>query len=543
MNLRHVIVCAQLSLFGFLGSALPTSPATAQVSNPAPSDPSLFDNVINVPTDPDIDSFQSVGGDGFTTQLNLFDGGTIGSFFDADSGSEVNINGGLVESFLDANSGSVVNIFGGTLSAVDANAGSAVNISGGSLLSLNADTGSAVNVTGGDLGAFVEAEAGSAVNISGGSVGNFVANPGSAVELIGGEFRLNGTAFSAPTITLSPDDVFTGTLSDGSTFIFSNTRSSFVSGGDALSDVELTSATLPTLDLAPVVVSAANPIRPSGLRAGQTLTLQNGGDLGPRFNANDATLNIEGGSIGAGSSVTGSLVNISGGSIGEDFNAFDSVVNISGGDVGIFFDAEAGSVVNITGGTFGGNFDANADSVVNISGGAFPSTFNARVAGQVNISDGSFTSFVEIQNGSVANISGGSFEDARVDFGFGSTANISGGTFSDFDVFFDTDINLIGSGFVLNGQELDSLLSINVAFLIQDRDVTLSGLFADGTAFSFDLNSNSSFGDTFADADFFSPNARLSVTLVPAAIPEPSSLTLLGLAGLILMVRQRKTIC
>ena len=40
--------------------------------------------------------------------------------------------------------------------------------------------------------------------------------------------------------------------------------------------------------------------------------------------------------------------------------------------------------------------------------------------------------------------------------------------------------------------------------------------------------------------DFFSPDATLTVTLV-SAVPEPSSLTMIGLSGLMLLSRRRKS--
>ena len=86
--------------------AIPTL-AKAQVNGPGPSDPALFDTVINLPPEPDIGSFETIGGvDGETTQLNVMGFGTVDVSFDAESGSEVNISGGTVGSFFDAQSGS-----------------------------------------------------------------------------------------------------------------------------------------------------------------------------------------------------------------------------------------------------------------------------------------------------------------------------------------------------------------------------------------------------------------------------------------------------
>jgi len=62
--------------------------AQSQVFDPGPSDPALFTTVINLPPDPDIGGSESISG---STQLNVSDGGSVGSSFNANSGSEVNI--------------------------------------------------------------------------------------------------------------------------------------------------------------------------------------------------------------------------------------------------------------------------------------------------------------------------------------------------------------------------------------------------------------------------------------------------------------------
>ena len=223
MNKQRSTTPSQLCLLALLGSILFAAPISAQVFDLGPSDPALFDNVINLPPDPDIGPFTLIGGDGETTQLNVSDGGFVGGEFDARNGLEVNITGGLVDNALEAFSGSEINISGGTLSAFAATfPGSVVNISGGSVgISFEAGPFSEVNISGGTVGRAFEALGNSEVNISGGSVGHlFEASSTSNVELIGGEFQLNGTAFSGPTISLNFGDVFTGTLADGSAFIF-----------------------------------------------------------------------------------------------------------------------------------------------------------------------------------------------------------------------------------------------------------------------------------------------------------------------------------
>ncbi|MCA9188612.1 MAG: PEP-CTERM sorting domain-containing protein, partial [Planctomycetales bacterium] len=146
-----------------------------------------------------------------------------------------------------------------------------------------------------------------------------------------------------------------------------------------------------------------------------------------------------------------------------------STVNISGGTVGSRFNAHSGSTVNISGGTVGSNFYAYSGSTVSIIGGT------------------------------VGNIYASS----------GSTVNIS------------------GSEFFLDGMPL--ALEPGLTTTINNRNVLLSGLLADGTAFELNLNSNFVWGQ-----HLFEPGATLTVTLVP----EPST-ALLGI-GLLLVLRRVK---
>jgi hypothetical protein len=57
--------------------------------------------------------------------------------------------------------------------------------------------------------------------------------------------------------------------------------------------------------------------------------------------------------------------------------------------------------------------------------------------------------------------------------------------------------------------DITASLVPNVASGISDRDVTLSGLLADGSPFDFEL-----FSQNFSGRDYFHPDAFLSVTLV-----------------------------
>ena len=321
---------------------------------------------------------------------------------------------------------------------------------------------------------------------------NFNAEAGSDVEIIGGAFKLNGADFADPMITLQANDFFTGTLQDGSPFIFFNNGTS--GDFDQLNNVTLTEVALPEINTTPLVVNAANPSGPQGLGIGQVLALQDGGSLGVgdfgdrhvAFQALGATLNIEGGVLGDFAEVAESTVNINGGSVGDAFDAFSgSTVNVSGGSVGRAFDAFSGSTVNISGGSIGRAFVSSSFTIVGNAFDAFS----------------------------------------------GSSINISGGSIiGDFEAFSGSEVNLFGTEFSINGVLLEDL-ELNQAFAIVDRDVTLSGFLADGTAFSFFLRSD----NNFFRGDFFSTDATLTVTQVP----EPTSLAILSLGGLALLRRRR----
>ena len=145
------------------------------------------------------------------------------------------------------------------------------------------------------------------------------------------------------------------------------------------------------------------------------------------------------------------------------------------------------------------NLVANNGSTVNISDGTIGSNFDVQDGSTVNILGGIFGDFFEVQDGGTVNISGGSFGDS-------------------FDARSGSSINLFGSEFFLNDTLIDTL-TLGEPLTIFDRgeDVVLSGVFADGTRFDFELNSSTVFSNT---GDSFDPNSTLTITRV-AAVPEP----------------------
>ena len=386
------------------------------------------------------DSTVNISGGNVGDDANVFDGGTVnirggnvGDNFGADFGGTVNINGGSVGNNFDASNGGLVNISGGQVGIdFQANDGSQVNINGGTLGSdFAAQPGSDVTVSGGQFAEGFTGNFGSTVAISGGNFGTGFRGLGAGVELQGGEFRLNGFDVSAlPNITINVDAVLTGTLADGSSFIFSNRT------GDFINNVTLSNVALPTLDTTPIVVTTPLADRPIGLRAGQSLTLQDGGDLGNNFEAVDAVVNLQAGTIGDG------------------FGTARSTVNIDGGTIGNNFFSHAGSVVNVNGGTIGDDFTAGTESEVVINGGRIGQRFGADFNSRVRIIGGIVgRGFVAAQNSDVQ-LSGGEFQLNGEAFS-GSTISIAAG-----DVFTGTLTD--GSAFIFNNEVGDSLNNVQL---------------------------------------------------------------------------------
>jgi len=247
MNTLQLTTAVSVRLLVLIGLTLFASPVAAQVFDSGPSDPALFDTVINVPTDPNIGDDESIGSDGLTTQLNLSDGGDVGNRVTVQSGSEVNISGGAMSGFFVSEAGSVVNITGGSadfpfsvgqqllvsgevnisgeafVPSVQTGSGSELNISGGSVNSADAVSGSVVTVSGGSI-ELVTAAAGSEVNVSGGSTTIFALSE-SVVNLSVRDAFLDGVLVSGlsrdSAVTISERaGVLTGWLADGSDFSF-----------------------------------------------------------------------------------------------------------------------------------------------------------------------------------------------------------------------------------------------------------------------------------------------------------------------------------
>jgi hypothetical protein len=492
----------------------------SSASTRAQSDPSNFDTVINVPGDPVPSQI------GSNTQLNLSEGGAVPHSFTAGgpagatSNIEINISGGTIAPLARFLSGTGVNVSGGTIGVDSIFAdGSEVNMTGGRIEKrMRIAQQATVYLQGGTIADELGIQGGGRLVVSGGALGQNVAFYSIAdVEILGGEFQLNGTPYTASSITLGPTDIFTGTLADGSSFLFTPIVD------EAFQVVQLTPVSLPALDTTPIVVGPETTGQPSGLRAGQTLTVIEGGSLGDYTAIAGGILNVEGGNAGDGIEVAYGTLNIQGGTAGRIAVFDEGVVHIAGGTVTGGINTYSGSQLNITGGTVG-NTGTGASGVhlrtgsqVFVTGGNVVGPVVVETGAALNVSGGSVNLYL-LSAWSELNVSGGEVRLHEAHFGvevslsggilgrysdfggilemtggelgpyvsldYGAIGNISGGTLGrGFAANTGSDVELIGDDFKLNGVEFtdssvlfDNKLDINTVF---------TGTLADGSPFIF----------------------------------------------------------
>ncbi|HEY4235092.1 MAG TPA: hypothetical protein VGM76_16795 [Lacipirellulaceae bacterium] len=463
--------------------------------------PAAGPNIIQVPSDPAPKGLRSgqslvvsdggIIGDNFTAGWGsavTVNGGQIGRLFKA-AGAMVNVNGGSMYS-IDASYGTFANVAGGSVHAFFARRGSIVNVSGGSVDTFWSEAGSVVNVAGGAIGSGAMIEEGSVVNFSGGSVGRSLTMYGGTFNMSGGtvgeelstystsivnlsggaighrfvaygfvriqasDFRLDGVPISGLDALLGADvpfdipigSILSGTLADGTPFALSSLD------GDSIKPGSLRLQPWFPPPAEPALVQVPDAPAPLGVRSGQTLIVGPGGTLGDNFNAG-----------------WGSIVSITGGQVGANFEAVGSQVTVTGGTVGDSFEAFCGSTVNVFGGSAVGSLVADRGSILNVAGG--------RVAGEARANDGGIV-------------------------------NVSGGLLAAISAAAGSEIRLFGTSFRVNGTAIADLAPGQMRE-ITDRNVQLSGFFADGSPFSFYLDSWNPDSYLFVD-----PNALLTVTSI-----------------------------
>jgi hypothetical protein len=255
-------------------------------------------------------------------------------------------------------------------------------------------------------------------------------------------------------------------------------------------------------------------------------------------------MTISGGTVGPSLNIFGaSEVNISGGTVGSGFRAFDSAaVRLNGREDGDSFYAIDDVTVTVSDGAIGRGFSVTS-SKVEMTGGSIDTGFLATNS-QVRISGGTVAD-LSVANGSRAELSDTTVLGGALFVDVGGVATVLGGTVNRANVAGELNLsggllegslriapngalNLVGRFFELDGVSLDSLTP-REPFRINNRNVELSGILADGSAFSFDLN-----GLNRPTGDYFDAAATLTVTL----IPEPRAWQIAILGGLSLFLQR-----
>jgi len=536
-----------------------------------------FTTVVNIPPNA---APMSIGSD---TQLNLFDGGTLTSYFVAGAldgsktnvelnihggevgeqllalpGATVNVHGGLVlrgfeayQSTVNVYGGrivhqfnavnSTVNIHGGTIDPFFnirgttqlnisggsigpdfvARTGTTVNISGGTLASWGTEPGTAVDITGGNIGL---SNIDGAVAIRGGTFGSFGANRDSQIEIFGGEFRLNGVPISGlatPGNSIPFNLALRDTLSGTLADGTPFAFSSWNSDIFAAGTLALTSTPLP--DIGPSRILASVGPAPLGIREGQTLVVDSGASLPDNFSAGrGSVLQIPtGGSVGGNLKVTSAAAFVDGGHVNNARVYVGGSFRVSNGWVGGVL-ADGSSSVEIASGQV--EFvDVIDDSSLKLAGGLLSNGFNAHDKSHVEITGGTVSGFARALTGSSVEVADGNIL-ASLAASSGSTVGVSGGRMGLLSAAAGSSITLAGGTFAALVNNAGAGLRIRGnEFLVNGAPV--SGLGAVGSSQSVSIHAGGIVSGVFEDGTPFAFSSSIgedtltAVTLVATELP------------------------
>ena len=450
--------------------------------------------IINVPPSPAPTSVN----DGEI--LNVLEGGRLLGGFVANSGSELNVQGGIVSNFT-ANGATVNFLSGNSTGPFEAFQDTTVNVDGGTVIRLSIFDDSVFNLLDGEVfnlrgedNATINIQSGSVtsfsggngheitVNVSGGrhssgfdlnrdntatiTGGNLVGrlgvngarldifggafgdevrgSDGSVVFLHGYDFRRNGQPISnlaqvgdKRNLNLQEGDMLTGIFSDGTPFLFTNDE------GDRLYEDVLRLVLTEEVTNAPSVINVPNDVAPLGIHKGQTLFLQNGGELQENF--------------GVG---PGSTLRVEGGQIGQNLEALDANVVVNGGTVGRLMDLFGNSTLTINGGEVGGGLDTYEGTQVILNDGFIDYGANAKPGSSWTVNGGRAVSTgiqgapLLMTGGTIDRLS--AFGDAEVVITGGETINAHIGNDSTLEItdgnHIDTTISSNTTGTITGGR-------------------------------------------------------------------------------------------
>ena len=214
------------------------------------------------------------------------------------------------------------------------------------------------------------------------------------------------------------------------------------------------------------------------------------------------------GALGGGSDLIGGQWNVYGGRIDRGWDMTSGVLDIYGGNLGTPYAVEGGTI-NFKGGRFESGAlmrGLRAPLIFNMSGGEL-------IPWQTSTSLTPVTFFAAAE----FNLRGGVISSA-VHMGGPQAPSIP------------SKINIFAQSVELTGNSAPLLLP-GVPTVVTQRDEKLSGILADGSPFSFDLNSTR----ISSSDDYFPTYAVVTVTLVP----EPAMSTPALMLALAALVRRR----
>ncbi|WP_432798482.1 hypothetical protein [Poriferisphaera sp. WC338] len=226
-------------------------------------------------------------------------------------------------------------------------------------------------------------------------------------------------------------------------------------------------------------------------------------------------------------------LNLNGGTIDSNFVTFNNAsVNVTAGTFNALYQTIDDVQSHITAGIFNAKLELKGQSITTIEGGTFHSNVLMRVKANLDVTDGTFNALLgNSSSNKPLNFSGGTIASTGKLL---STANgsvqVSGGTI-DGIIYTTKKTNFIGSNFTLDGIPIADLSHIPTE-ITERNNAVLAGILADGSAFSYTLNSI--IDD--ASVDYAADDATITVTL----IPEPTTAILLSLSTLPLFTRRSR---
>ena len=440
------------------------------------------------------------------TTLNIRQGADISRAIRGLNGATVNMFGGKTRGLLGEN-GSELNLLGGVINGP-------LSVSDGSTLIVH-------DVSLGGISADFNLYVGSHTTLSGGRFAEPLFKQLTAELVIEGvDFAFDGA--SIPGLQQPGDEVslevpektlFTGVFASGAPFTFFHDKSS---EDNFYGNVTLRQVARPS---GPSIVRVPFDPAPPGVLPGQTVILEEGGELPLGTNAAPgSTLDIRGGQA-LEIEAFQATINMSGGL--ASMTAFTGAyVQISGG-VNSRVRAREGSTVQIAGGEVG-SLNVDAQSRVRIQDGIVERLFIGRNA-ETTILGGEVTELVDFSSNSVLKLLGGTIL-RPVSLAVSERIIIAGGKvgegeFAEISASNGSEITLVGKHFLLDGGTIDGLVSAGDSVILANRNgEILEAIMKDDSQFKLLISNQPTSIRPSPPFNLISSGATLRLVLVPEAL-------------------------